>query len=152
MAGAAPAMTVGRVLLAGTGPPAFVLRSRLGPARVAFEVIDKLSEHVEMVAWLVGVARHRRAWRIHSDFVLQTMRKIPGRRVPRVSCCAASSGGRHVRCTKRFSRKEPASTGTNLIMPAFRHLDSQIQRWRYAKNYFGRSARIDDAGSRVCPN
>src|SRR6185369_11959294 len=56
MAGAAPAMTVGRVLLAGTGPPAFVLRSRCGPARVAFEVVDKLSEHVEMVAWLVGVA------------------------------------------------------------------------------------------------
>jgi len=81
-------MTVGRVLLAGTGPPAFVLRSRCGPARVAFEVVDKLSEHVEMVAWLVGVARRRRAWRIHWDFVLQIMRKIPGCRVPRASHAA----------------------------------------------------------------
>jgi len=63
-------MTVGRFLLAGVGPPAFVLRSRRGTARVALEVIDKLTENVEMVAWLIRVAARRRARRIHRVFVL----------------------------------------------------------------------------------
>lgn len=49
------------------GPPAFVLGSR---ARVALEVIDKLTENVEMVAWLIRVAARRRARRIHCVFVL----------------------------------------------------------------------------------
>ena len=62
-------MTVGRVLLAGTGPPAFVLRSRRGTARVALEVIDKLTENVEMVAWLIRVSARRRACPIHCFFV-----------------------------------------------------------------------------------
>ena len=61
-------MTVGEsVLLAGVGPPAFVLGSR---ARVALEVIDKLTENVEMIAWLISVAARRRACRIHCVFVL----------------------------------------------------------------------------------
>jgi hypothetical protein len=57
----------GSFLLAGVSPPPFVLSSR---ARVALEVIDKLTENVEMVAWLISVAARRRACRIHCVFVL----------------------------------------------------------------------------------
>ena len=52
-------------MLAGVGPTAFVLRSRRGTARSAFEVIDKLTENFEMIAWLIRVAARRRAHRIH---------------------------------------------------------------------------------------
>jgi hypothetical protein len=33
-------------------------------------VIDKLTENVEVVAWLIRVAARRRAYRIHCVFVL----------------------------------------------------------------------------------
>jgi hypothetical protein len=54
-------------LLASDCATAFVLRSH---ARVTLEVIDKLTENVEMVAWLIRVAARRRARRIHRIFVL----------------------------------------------------------------------------------
>jgi hypothetical protein len=57
----------GEILLAGVGPPAFVLRSH---TRAALEMIDKLTENVEMVAWFIRVAARRRAHRIHCVFVL----------------------------------------------------------------------------------
>ena len=60
----------GGFLLASAGPPAFVLRSRRGTARVAFEVIDKLTENVEMVASLIRVAARRCARCFHCVFVL----------------------------------------------------------------------------------
>jgi hypothetical protein len=67
--GLCPATTVGSFLLAEAGPPAFVLRSRRGTAHVALEVIDKLTENVEMVAWLIRVSARRRACPIHCFFV-----------------------------------------------------------------------------------
>ena len=60
----------GGFLLAGVDPPAFVLRGRCDTARVALKVIDKLTENVEMVAWLIRVAARRSARRIHCVFVL----------------------------------------------------------------------------------
>ena len=57
-------------MLAGVCPPTFVLRSGRSAACIALEVIDKLTKDVEVVAWLIVVAAHCRARRIHYVFVL----------------------------------------------------------------------------------
>jgi hypothetical protein len=58
-------MTVEELLLAGAGPPASGLRCGDRAARIAFEVVDKLAEHVEMVARFVRIAVRRWIGPVH---------------------------------------------------------------------------------------
>jgi hypothetical protein len=78
-------------------------------------VIDKLTENVEMVAWLIRVAARRRARRIHCFRPLEISHRILSavrRKVPRGSFATNRTQWRARALHNRFARKELARAGT----------------------------------------